>query len=94
MIHFVHFQTWCTEKNLPSLVLFDELLLEVSWRNHGQGEIGYEYTESNIVLCEMEYGRFSYGLMSMVCVKRCLVTRMVYMGTRHSLQGEAGDSIL
>ena len=37
----------------------------------------------------MEYGRFSYGLMSMVCVKRCLVTRMVYMGTRHSLQGES-----
>ena len=58
-------------------------------RNHGPGEVVQEYTESEIVLCEMEYGGFSYGLMSMVCVKRCLVTRMVYMGTRHSLQGES-----
>ena len=63
-------------------------------RNHGTGEVVQEYTESDVVLCEMEYGGVSYGLMSMVCVKRCLVTRMVYMGTRHSLQGEAGDSIL
>ena len=29
-------------------------------RNHGQGEIVQEYTESEIVLCEMEYGGFSY----------------------------------
>ena len=65
------------------------LLRTPSGRNHGSGEVVQKITESNIVLCEMEYDRFSYGLMSMVCVKRCLVTRMVYMGTRHSLQGES-----
>ena len=36
--------------------------------NHGSGEVVQENTELNIVLCEMEYGGFSYGLMSMVCV--------------------------
>ena len=57
--------------SLNSLVKLDtgkSLLGTPRGRNHGPGKVVQEYTESVIVLCEMEYGGFSYGLMSMVCV--------------------------